>query len=132
MGYVNTDTIAGMIAEVNAAGYFFNNLFQLQDGKWRCNLRSEVMVPSHSEFGTGPDPTTAVAEALRRMQADKPQRRAGADELTELDIPAFLRRHKDGGVVGAPAPAPDLPGETRVAVDDLVGGAAAQADDLVG
>lgn len=136
-----TDTIAAMIVEVNAAGYFFNNLFQLQDGKWRCNLRSELMVPSHTEYGSGPDPVTAVAQALRKLQADKPQRRLDAAELIELDIPAFLRRYmakaEDEDLVGGPMIAVDPEALPHVAYADeeLIGSLDAKgnvADDLVG
>lgn len=129
------DTIAAMIAEVNAAGYYFNNLFQLQDGSWRCNLRSEVMTPSWSQFGNGPDPATAVAETLAKLQAEKPKFRPKAllSDDPDISIPEFLKRHR-------PVIDPDKEREADAIAQaagllpdamDLIGGAPAQADDLI-
>lgn len=116
------DTIAAMIAEVNATHYYFNNLFQLQDGSWRCNLRSDVMIPSWSQFGNGADPVSAVAECLAKLQADKPKFRPTpiAGEI-DIVIPEFLRRYKTESIDPVvEAGAVDLVGEPAEA-DDLVG-----------
>jgi len=103
-----SDPIALVIAQVNAAGYYFNNLFQLASGQWRCNLRSDIMIPSHTDYGTGPDPVTAVHEALRKMLADRPREKVIVEDETAFDIPAFLRRQQvviaDDDLIGGPAP----------------------------
>lgn len=122
-----TDTIAEVIAQVNAAGYYFNNLFQLQTGQWRCNLRSDIMIPSHTDYGTGQDPETAVAEALRKMLADNPRPSTGGPDNGDLQIPAFLKRQPKT------KPAPRLTSaETGDPTDDLIGGSDSNNDDLVG
>lgn len=129
-----TDTIAEMIQQANDAGYTFNNLFQLQDGSWRCNLRSELKVPAYVDFGNGPDPVSAIKATIKKMHDAAPRPRN--DPETEekrvgdgLDVLGFLKK-----------PAPYTDAESIAAAhadaaggdDDLIGGDPALTDDLIG
>lgn len=55
---LTTDEI---LAEIAESGWLINNLFQLSDGTWRANLRTEEYV---THFGEGPTPAIALDEAL--------------------------------------------------------------------
>jgi hypothetical protein len=50
-----------------ARGVRFNNLFQLDSGAWRCNLRSTGAVECY-EFGDGASPSAAILAALSRVK----------------------------------------------------------------
>lgn len=50
-----------LIAEANEAGWLLNNLFQLSDGSFRANLRSDTHA---TLFGEGQTPEEALASAL--------------------------------------------------------------------
>lgn len=59
-------SIESQIKAINDAGYKINNLFQLDEDFWRCNVRG----PDHtfSEFGNGDTPETALIEVQRKMK----------------------------------------------------------------
>lgn len=51
-----------LLAEIADRGFLVNNLFQLDDGSWQCNLRS----PDHlfTDWSRGPTPIIALSLAL--------------------------------------------------------------------
>jgi len=62
------ETIEHWLREVKRRGLRVNNLFHLNSGMWRCNVRAADN--SHFyEFGNGVDPQHAIEEALARVDA---------------------------------------------------------------
>ena len=61
-----------LFADLASEGLKVNNLFQLQSGHWRCNLRADhpgaVIL---FNYGEGPDPYLAVIAAWARLATDK-------------------------------------------------------------
>lgn len=60
-----------MFAEIEAAGCIVNNLFQLTDGTWRCNLRFRDPARAQAnwvyEYSDAPTPEGAVMLTLRKF-----------------------------------------------------------------
>lgn len=56
-------TLEQAFDSVKAAGLLFNNLFQLDNGMWRCNLRSST---DWFAFGEGVTPSLAIAAATKK------------------------------------------------------------------
>lgn len=54
-------TIEQLLSEVQSSGLLVNNLFQLDDGGWRCSLRDES---GGYGFGDGEDAAAAIRSAL--------------------------------------------------------------------
>lgn len=65
-------TLEDLIAEAGALGLQFNNLIELQDGVWRCNLRERGSDVCHA-WARGKTATDAVDRALRYHRAGRPQ-----------------------------------------------------------
>lgn len=63
-------SIESQIKTINAAGYKINNLFQLDENFWRCNVRGPDQ--TFSEFGNGDTPEAALIEVQRKMKKIKP------------------------------------------------------------
>lgn len=75
-------TLESLIAEVNAAGFSFNNLFETAPGKWQCNLRT-ADDRNFAGYGYGASPVEAVAAAFdqaKRLPKDP------------MEVPGFLQR----------------------------------------
>lgn len=56
-----------MPLELAREGLLLNNLFQLNDGTWRANVRSKENSLVF-EFGNGPTPAAAFANAISRFR----------------------------------------------------------------
>ena len=76
-------TLEQAFAEVSAAGFVVNNLFQIdQATKWKCNLMS-VDARHYGDYGIDEQPAVAVMAALAKMKTDPKD---------SLDIPpGFVR-----------------------------------------
>lgn len=66
-------TVEQLLAEIKAAGWLVNNLFQYADGMWRANLRFEHEVRGEirsyfHEFADAKTPEEALAAAIWNMQ----------------------------------------------------------------
>lgn len=59
--------VEGYFREIKRRGLRLNNLFQLNSGMWRANVRSADSL-TFFEFGNGVDPSHALEEALRKSQ----------------------------------------------------------------
>jgi hypothetical protein len=62
-------SLPAILAEVSAQGWLVNNLFQLDDGSWRADLRDATRF---TRFGNGPTPSAALDAALDAMTFDRP------------------------------------------------------------
>ena len=65
-------TIDDLVFEIQLEGLSVNNLFQLEDGSWRANLRgwpNEKHTEYFHEFATGPGPTEALEEAFEKAKS---------------------------------------------------------------
>lgn len=57
-------TLEDLIAEAHSLGFQFNNLIELPDGVWRCNLRHKGTAVCHA-WARGTSAADAVDRALR-------------------------------------------------------------------
>ena len=55
-----------IIELINSEGFRINNLFQLDETYWRCNLRDNS--GGFFEFGVGKTPKEALADAFSRTE----------------------------------------------------------------
>ena len=62
-----------IIKKINANGYHINNLFQLDPGYWRCNLRDNES-ECFFNFAEGKTPKEALVKALAKTE-EKPVKR---------------------------------------------------------
>lgn len=67
-----------LFREIKTAGWLVNNLFQIDDDTWRCNLRRVlyarepgVAAKWFHEFCDGPTAETAVEKAVKVMRKNK-------------------------------------------------------------
>ena len=65
------ETIEQWLREVKRRGLRVNNLFHLDSGMWRCNLRTAgpPARTDYYEFGNGVDPQHAIEQALGKVTA---------------------------------------------------------------
>jgi len=59
-------TLEELIAYCEDEGFRLNNLFQLDDGSWQANLRSDDENTFH-EFGQGPTHREALVAAMLKI-----------------------------------------------------------------
>lgn len=71
-------SIEKIVADMNAAGFKINNLFQLDEGFWRCNLRSDRTGGTFYDFANG----TTMLDALRK--AAEKTKVASTDDVSDL------------------------------------------------
>jgi len=91
-------TLDELLAEITHAKLRVSNLFQLDDGTWRCNLRNSTLAFS---FYDHPNPTAAVrgAIALAQHQSGVPlrtnkPRTSSEPKLTGKDLLSLLAAKK--------------------------------------
>ena len=60
-------TLDQLVKEVQEQGFLINNLFQLEDGSWRCSLlqllKSQPISKGFYEYGDGSTPEDALLNA---------------------------------------------------------------------
>lgn len=61
--------LSDLITSANSSGFLISNLFQLSDGSWQANLRTETYV---TEFGRGFTPEEALSDAIDRIETKLP------------------------------------------------------------
>lgn len=66
------DNFDDALAEVHAAGYVIQNLFQRDSGGWQANLRAEG-AKTYSEFGIASTPHGAMLAALVGAEPVRPK-----------------------------------------------------------
>lgn len=67
-----------LFSDLAADGLRINNLFQLDSGHWRCNLRDDRFDTKMFTYGEGPDPYLAVLAAWGTLETNRgvPPRRS--------------------------------------------------------
>ena len=65
-------TLEEMLLSLDGDGAALNNLFQLPDGMWRCNLRL-VREYAGLEFATAATPAEAVRQAIEVFHRKYPE-----------------------------------------------------------
>lgn len=86
------DELAALLAQVVDSGWRVNNLFQFNDGMWRCNLRYQTQnrgetITHYHEFADAATPEEAVKSAIWNMQQkrnDATRNRTVVTESTRL------------------------------------------------
>lgn len=59
-------SIEELFAEIGEMGWLVNNLYQLDDGSWRANIRRGQWF---TQFGKGDSPMEAMSEAMDKMSS---------------------------------------------------------------
>jgi hypothetical protein len=83
------DDLSALLAQVVESGWRVNNLFQFNDGKWRCNLRFQTQnrggdtITHYHEFADADTPVEAVQSAIWNMQQRRNDTTRGVSALTE-------------------------------------------------
>lgn len=57
-------TIEDLLAEIAERNWLLNNLFQLSDGSWQANLRSDT---HYTDWGRGSTPQEALSRAINNL-----------------------------------------------------------------
>lgn len=70
--------LSELLSEIKAYGWLVNNLFQIDEETWRCNLRRVLYAREPGvaskwfhEFCDGPTPEAAVGKAVKVMRKNK-------------------------------------------------------------
>lgn len=82
------DDLSALLAEVVKSGWRVNNLFQFNDGNWRCNLRFQAQnrgetLTYYHEFADAQTPEEAVKSAIWNMKQKRNDGTRGEITLTE-------------------------------------------------
>lgn len=59
-------TVDDLLAEVEERGWLLNNLFQIDDCTWQCNLRTTT---HHTAYGKGHSAAIAIAIAIDNIES---------------------------------------------------------------
>ena len=62
-------TLETVLAEILDRGWLVNNLFQLSDGSWQANLRTNLLA---TEFAYGATPLEALALCIDKLERTVP------------------------------------------------------------
>ena len=62
-------TLETVLAEILERGWLVNNLFQLSDGSWQANLRTNLLA---TEFANGATPLEALALCIDKLECTVP------------------------------------------------------------
>lgn len=86
------DRIEQFIKEQNKKGYLLNNLFQLQDGRWRANFRYTGPYTGCA-FGDGPTLIKALQNAVVDLQKI-PRSEKTHDEITKEKFSKTVKKKR--------------------------------------
>lgn len=90
-------SLDSLLEECSASGWLLNNLFRLDDGEWRANLRS--VDGRFTEFGKGESASEALERTMSKIadaefsdREDEPIVYSAAPQINLLDQLGLIKR----------------------------------------